>query len=412
MNVRGEGYASGYNLQVAGQGAQARDILLSERCPLVPVKHCSMQYTAPGRVNLLGEHTDYTGGLVLPMAIPFATTASISAADAGYRFTSTAFENTRDTYAGDDTPKANDWSDYPVGVLRELLALGLEVPPFSLNLDGDVPLGAGLSSSASIEVATTVALLHHSKASLSAQEMALLCQRAENRYVGSPCGIMDQFVVTAAIEGHALLLNTRDLSFEHLPMNSGALAECSVVVANSMVKHSIANGDYGTRRNELEVGQAAICQAYPQVRDLGDASMEQLEACRSAIPAESYLRCKHVITENARVREAAESMKRGDAAALGDAMNRSHASQRDDFQDSVAEIDFLAATAVTLYGCYGSRLTGGGFGGCTVNLVLTTAAESFQRDLASAYRKRYQIDAEIYRCTPSDGAVARLERNA
>jgi galactokinase len=363
-------------------------------------------------VNLLGEHTDYTGGLVLPMAIPFATTASITATDAGYLFTSTAFENTRETYAGDDAPRTGDWSDYPVGVLRELLAMGLEVPPFSLNLDGDVPLGAGLSSSASIEVVTAVALLRHTKATLSAKEMALLCQRAENRYVGSPCGIMDQFVVTAATAGHALLLNTRDLSFEHLPMNSGALAQCSVVVANSMVKHSIANGDYGTRRRELEVGQDAIRQAYPQVRDLGDASMEQLEACRSAIPPESYLRCKHVITENARVREAAEAMKRGDAAALGDAMNRSHASQRDDFQDSVPEIDFLAAIAVTLPGCYGSRLTGGGFGGCTVNLVLTEAAESFQKDLATAYLQRFEIDTEIYLCTPSDGAMARLERRA
>jgi galactokinase len=361
-------------------------------------------------VNLLGEHTDYTGGLVLPMAIPFATTATVMKSDAGYLFTSTAFENARETFAGDDAPRTGEWSDYPIGVLRELLALGLEIPPFELNLDGDVPLGAGLSSSASIEVVTAVALLEHSKARLSAKDLALLCQRAENRYVGSPCGIMDQFVVTAATAGHALLLNTRDLSFEHLPMNTGALATCSVVVANSMVKHSIANGDYGTRRRELEVGQTAICQSYPEVRDLGEASMEQLDACRAAIPAESYRRCKHVITENARVREAGESMKRGDATSLGDAMNRSHASQRDDFEDSVPEIDFLAATAVSLAGCYGSRLTGGGFGGCTVNLVETASVESFQSSLAAAYRERFAIDPEIYTCTPSDGALARLER--
>ena len=387
-------------------------MLLIERCLLELAKHCSAQYTAPGRVNLLGEHTDYTGGLVLPMAIPFATSATIAGADAGYRFTTTAFDNARETFAGDDAAAIGDWSDYPVGVLRELLALGIEIPPFELNLDGDVPLGAGLSSSASIEVATAVALLHHSKAKLSAKEMALLCQRAENRYVGSPCGIMDQFVVTAATAGHALLLNTRDLSFQQLPMNSGALAECSVVVANSMVKHSVATGDYGTRRQELEVGQAAIIKVYPLVRDLGDASMDQLEACRTSIPPESYLRCKHVITENARVREAAEAMKRGDAVSLGDAMNRSHASQRDDFQDSVPEIDFLAATAASLPGCYGARLTGGGFGGCTVNLVLTSHTESFQTSLLAAYRERFGIDAQIYLCTPSDGALARREWRA
>ena len=375
------------------------------------VAHCTKQFTAPGRVNLLGEHTDYTGGLVLPMAIPFATTALVHAAHSGYTFTSTAFADARETFAGDDSPKTGSWSDYPVGVLREVLALGFTVPPFSLQLDGNVPLGAGLSSSASIEVATTMALLCHVGASLTEKQIALLCQRAENRYVGSPCGIMDQFVVTAALEGHALLLNTRDLSFEHLPMNSGALAGCSIVVANSMVKHSIANGDYGTRRRELEIGQTAIREAYPAVRDLGEASMDQLEACRAAIPHESYLRCKHVITENARVREAAEAMKRGDATALGDAMNRAHASQRDDFQDSVPEIDFLAATAITLPGCYGARLTGGGFGGCTVNLVETAATESFQNALAAAYRDRFGITPETYICTPSDGALAQLEKS-
>ena len=374
------------------------------------VAHCTAQFTAPGRVNLLGEHTDYTGGLVLPMAIPFATTALVGLANSGYHFTSTAFPGAHETFAGDDSPKAGDWTDYPVGVLRELLALGMDIPPCKLNLDGDVPLGAGLSSSASIEVATAVALLQHAGVSLPAKEIALLCQRAENRYVNSPCGIMDQFVVTAATAGHALLLNTRDLSFEHLPMNTGGLASCSVVVANSMVRHSVATGDYGTRRRELEAGQAAIREAYPKVRDLGDASMEQLESCRAAIPPESYLRCKHVITENARVREAAAAMKQGDAVTLGDAMNRSHASQRDDFQDSVPEIDFLAATALDLPGCYGGRLTGGGFGGCTVNLVLTAEAETFQSALSAAYRERFGIDPETYICTPSDGAVARLER--
>ena len=366
----------------------------------------SAQFTAPGRVNLLGEHTDYTGGLVLPMAIPFTTTAFVTRADAGYRFTTSAFPEARETVADDTSAAVGDWSDYPVGVLREVLALGVSLSPFAMHLDGNVPLGAGLSSSASIEVATAVALLRHAGAVLPAKEIALLCQRAENRYVGSPCGIMDQFVVTAATAGHALLLNTRDLTYDLLPMNTGDLAGCSVVVANSMVRHSVATGDYGTRRRELEVGQEAIREAYPHVRDLGEASMEQLDACRAATPAESYLRCKHVITENARVREAAEAMRRGDAAALGDAMNRSHASQRDDFQDSVPEIDFLAATAIALPGCYGARLTGGGFGGCTVNLVETAHAETFQSHLSAAYRERFGIDPETYICTPADGRGA------
>jgi galactokinase len=223
---------------------------------------------------------------------------------------------------------------------------------------------------------------------------------------------MDQFVVTAATAGHALLLNTRDLTYDLMPMNSGALNDCSIVVANSMVRHSVANGDYGTRRRELEVGQDAIRAAFPKVRDLGDADMQQLEQVRSTIPVESYKRCKHVITENARAREAGEAMRLGDAARLGDAMNRSHASQRDDFEDSVPEIDFLASTAIELEGCYGARLTGGGFGGCTVNLVATGHTESFQTRIHDAYQARFGRNAETYVCTPADGALARLEPTA
>jgi galactokinase len=364
---------------------------------------------APGRVNLIGEHTDYTGGLVLPMAIPFATTATVSAAESGYRFTSSAFDTVRDTFAGDTTAATGEWSDYPVGVLRELLELGITVPPFIMQLDGTVPLNAGLSSSASIEVATAVALLRHAGTSLTAPEVALLCQRAENRYVGSPCGIMDQFVVTAATAGHALLLDTRNLGFTLLPMNTGALAGCSIVIANSMVKHSVAAGEYGVRRRELEEGQAVLRARFPLLRDLGDASMDHLDACRDSISEEVYKRCKHVITENARVCEAADAMRAGDAAQLGAAMFRSHLSQRDDFEDSVPEIDFLVETAMAQPGCHGARLTGGGFGGCTVNLVDSANSQSFRSALQSAYFGHFGIAAEVYICTAADGALARVK---
>lgn len=367
-------------------------------------------FAAPGRVNLIGEHTDYTGGLVLPMALPFVTTAEIALADAGYRFTSASFPEVRESSADDASAATGEWSDYPLGVVREVLALGITVPPFALHLDSNVPLSAGLSSSAAIEVATAVAVLQHAGATLIEKDIALLCQRAENNYVGSPCGIMDQFVVTAATDGHALLLNTRDLHYELLPMNTGGLAACSIVIANSMVKHSVATGDYGVRRRELETGQSAIRARFPQVLDLGDSSMEQLEAMRSAITNDVYLRCKHVITENARVREAGEAMRAGDAARLGKAMVGSHLSQRDDFQDSVAEIDFLVDTALTLEGCHGARLTGGGFGGCTVNLVETAHAQDFSKRIAETYRKRFNIDPEVYTCKASDGALARLKK--
>ena len=365
-------------------------------------------FTAPARVNLIGEHTDYTGGLVMPMAIPFTTIARITpAADGHYHFASGMFADERNMAPADRSAKVGDWSDYPVGVLRQLQALGINPPPFSLKLSGDVPLGAGLSSSASVEVATAIAILSHAGASLPPEEIATLCRRAENEYVGSPCGIMDQFVVTAATAGHALLLNTRDLTYELLPINTGGLADCKVVVANSEVKHSIAGGDYGLRRRELEAGQAVLLSRFPHLRDLGDATLEQLAAFQADMSPESYRRCRHIISENGRVRQAREALLSGDAVRLGKLMTAAHASERDDFECSVEEIDFLVDRAVHLPGCYGARLTGGGFGGCTVNLVKACDTDAFINALQDAYFKRFGIHSESYICEAVDGAVAR-----
>ncbi len=366
------------------------------------------RFSAPARVNLIGEHTDYTGGLVMPMAIPFSTFAELRAADDGrYSFSSELFPTRRSMSRDDRSAAVGDWSDYAVGVLREFQQRGIAVPPFALHLSGDVPLGSGLSSSASVEVATAVALLAHTRARLAPQVIARLCQSAENNYVGSPCGIMDQFVVTAAIAEHALLLNTRDLTFELLPMNQGNLAETTIVVANSGVKHSIAGGDYGLRRREVEAGQAALRQRFPELRDLGDATMSQLAACEQEMSAESFRRCRHIITENDRVREAREAMLAGDPARLGSVMTAAHRSERDDFECSITEIDFLVDTAVALQGCHGARLTGGGFGGCTVNLVNTVDVDCFVSAVRTAYRLQFGLELDAYVCNAVDGAIAR-----
>jgi galactokinase len=381
----------------------------------LPKDHLSEQllvhpqrFEAPARVNLIGEHTDYTGGLVMPMAIPFTTVAQLRpATDGRFTFSSELFPSIRSMTTDDRSPRIRDWSDYPVGVLRELQERGLQIPPFALHLSGNVPLGAGLSSSASVEVATAIALLSYAKATLPAEVIAKLCQSAENNYVGSPCGIMDQFVVTAATAAHALLLNTRDLTFELLPMSKGGLARCTIVVANSGVRHSIAGGDYGLRRREVEAGQAKLRERFPSVRDLGDATLEQLAACEHEMPPESFRRCRHIISENRRVREAREAMLGGDPVRLGVVMTAAHASERDDFECSIEEVDFLVDTAVSLPGCYGARLTGGGFGGCTVNLVNSTDVDEFIVAMKSAYRARFSLDLETYVCTAVDGALAR-----
>jgi galactokinase len=365
-------------------------------------------------VNLIGEHTDYTGGLVLPMAIPFASVAEIGPAhpEASYTFISETFAGQRSFPVGERPSRAGKWSDYPVGVLLQLLDRGITPPPFTLRLRGEVPFGAGLSSSASIEVATAMALLHHANATLPPEEIALLCRRAENDYVRSPCGIMDQFVVTAARAQHALLLDTRSLRYELLPMDRGTFHDARIVIINSTVRHSIANGDYGLRRRELEAGQAILRSAFPEAEDLGAATLAQLEACRAQMSAESYHRCRHIISENARVRTAREALLGGDAAAFGVAMHGSHVSQRDDFACSCEEIDYLVETAQSLAGCYGARLTGGGFGGCTVNLVALPQVEAFQQSIRAAYKARFSIDPPTYVCEAADGAVALAERAA
>ncbi len=368
----------------------------------------TIQCVAPARVNLLGEHTDYTGGLVLPMAIPFTTTATITArADGRYGFTSELFPDGLVLEREDRGEKRGIWSDYPVGVLRQLQAAGVEVPGFDLHLMGNVPFGAGVSSSASVEVATAMAMLALAGATMPMEEIAVMCRRAENEYVQSPCGIMDQFAITAAKAGHALLLDTRSLTFEHLPMNQGELAGTVIVVVNSMVRHSVATGEYGVRRRQSEEGQAVILRRFPELRDLGDATLEHLEAARGEMSAESYRRCRHLISDNGRVREARVVMNAGDPAAFGKLMLAGHVSERDDFECSCEEVDFLVETAAAQAGCFGARLTGGGFGGCTVNLVEREKSAAFTEAVKAAYQERFGILADVFVCDAVDGAWLR-----
>jgi galactokinase len=367
-----------------------------------PVK--TTEFFAPARINLLGEHTDYTGGFVLPMAINFATVAEISPRDDGrYSFASKRFPEKFEVARNDRSPSRGAWSDYPVGVLHMLQERGIEPPAFSLTLGGNVPLNSGLSSSASVEVASAVAMLAHTGVMLSAKEIALLCQRAENDYVHSPCGIMDQFVVTAGHAGHAMLLDTRALTYDLLPL----LPHTHIVVCNSMVKHSIATGEYGVRRREVEEGQAVIRKGFPHVQMLRDATIADLEACRKQMSPESFKRCRHILTDNARALAAREVMIAGDSVRFGQLLLQAHASQRDDFACSCDEIDFLVDTAATLEGCFGARMTGGGFGGCTVNLVKDENAENFAEELRKRYLERFNIVADTFVCEAVDGALLR-----
>ena len=361
-------------------------------------------FAAPGRVNLIGEHTDYSEGFVMPAAIDFATLAAISPrSDNQIAIYSENFgqESVFDLDFLPHHPR-HHWSDYPIGVLTVLRQAGVNAAGFNLTLSGDVPLGSGLSSSASVEVATALAILgiYAEGPRFSPPEVARLCQRAENQFVGTQSGIMDQFVSCCGAEGHALLLDCRDLSYRLAPIPPGL----SLVICNTMVKHSHAGGEYNTRRAEIEAGAQIIRMHRPEVCFLRDVTVADLERWGDEMLPEVLKRCRHVVTENLRTVAAADALERSDLKTLGRLMAESHASYRDDFEASCIEADILVELASKEPACVGARLTGGGFGGCTVNLVHASEADAFGLKLLEGYLAATGIAAEVYHCRAAAGA--------
>jgi galactokinase len=358
-------------------------------------------FLAPGRVNIIGEHTDYAEGFVMPAAIDFATLAAITPrSDNSIVIDSENFhESVTHRLDGLPAKATHHWSDYPLGVVSVLREAGVEIPAFSLTLNGDVPLGAGLSSSASVEVAAIAAILSLTAKKFSLPEIAKLCQRAENGYVGASTGIMDQFIACCGAKDHALLLDCRSLDFRLAPIP----ANVSLVISNTMVKHSHAGGEYNTRRAEVEEGTRIIGRHRPEVKFLRDATVDDLKRWGSEMPPNVLKRTRHVITEDDRTVAAADALEAGDMKRLGKLMYEAHASYRDDFEGSCKEADILVELAAKETGCIGARLTGGGFGGCTINLVEEQHAAAFAERIHEEYRKATGIDADIYQCRASAG---------
>jgi galactokinase len=358
-------------------------------------------FVAPGRVNLIGEHTDYAEGFVMPAAINFATLAAISPRSDGKIVIYSENFGEEKSFDASATPTAHkDWSDYPMGVVAILSGEGHKFPGFSLTLWGDVPLGSGLSSSAALEVVTALAVLSLINVTYPGPVLARLCQRVENEFVGANCGIMDQFISANGKKDHALLLDCRDLSFQLAPIP----ANVAIVIANTMVKHSIAGGDYPTRRRESEAACAIIASHRPSVPFLRDATLEDLERWGHEMEPKSLMRARHVISENLRTVAASKALLRGDMKELGRLMAEAHISYSDDFEGSCVEADTMVDLAHDLPGLIGARLTGGGFGGCTVNLVEQEHAESFAKTLGERYAAKTGITPEIHICHASEGA--------
>jgi galactokinase len=359
-------------------------------------------FAAPGRVNLIGEHTDYAEGFVMPAAIDFATLAGISPRSDGkiVLYAQNYSEQRVFDAAALPASASGHWSDYTLGVAFLLAQDGHTIPAFSLSLWGDVPLAAGLSSSASVEVAAAVAILSLMGIAMPGPDLARLCQRSENEFVGANCGIMDQFISVNGREGHALLLDCRDLSYRLAPIPAGV----ALVIANTMVKHSVVGGEYGTRRAEVEAACAVIASHRPEVRFLRDATLDDLARHGAEMTPNSLKRARHVISENLRTVAAADALLEGNLTELGRLMAEAHQSYSQDFEASCVEADAMVALAQPLPGMIGARLTGGGFGGCTINLVEQSHAPAFAEALAAGYAARFGIDPQVYICHASGGA--------
>jgi galactokinase len=360
-------------------------------------------FRAPGRVNLIGEHTDYNDGFVMPAAVAFSTYVAIAARpDRKLLIHSEEFPGNFE-FDIDHLPeqRTGAWCDYVLGVASVLRQHGQKLQGAHLLVDGEVPIGAGLSSSAALEVSSALALMSLGETQLPLSEVAQICRQAENSFVGARVGIMDQFVSCLGKAGHALLLDCRSLEFQLVPIPAGI----SLVVCNTMTKHDLATGAYNARREECEEGVRYFQKWNPTIRALRDVSVELLDQHAPELPATIAKRCSHVVRENQRTLEAARALTEGDLDRVGKLMGESHDSLRDLYEVSCRELDIMVEAARDLPGFCGGRMTGGGFGGCTVNLVRQEHAEIFAKRIGERYQQLTGITAQVYLCTAEDGAA-------
>lgn len=359
-------------------------------------------FRAPGRVNLIGEHTDYNDGFVMPAAIEPSVWAAIAPReDRKLVVHSENYSESAEIDLDDRDPRPrNQWSDYVQGVAVLLDRAYPSLRGANLLIYGEVSIGSGLSSSAAIEVATGFALLENSGLPVDRVELAKLCRRAENEFVGARVGIMDQFISCCGHAGKALLLDCRSLNYRLLPIP----AEVSLVICNTMVKHDLASGEYNTRRAECEEGVRLLSRRLPEVQALRDVRFEDLDRFRADLPQTIYRRCRHVVTEDARVLDAAAALEKADLNTFGRLMAESHISLKNDYEVSCPELDLMVELAGQVGGVHGARMTGGGFGGSTINLVDKQSVEGFRSSVATAYEKATGLSPQILVSAAAEGA--------
>lgn len=364
-------------------------------------------FFSPGRVNLIGEHTDYNGGFVFPCALDFGTYAIVrQREDKNFRMYSENFEDLGIIEFNLDNlvyDKKDDWANYPKGVIKTFLDKGFKIPNgFDVLFFGNIPNGAGLSSSASIEVLTAVILKSLFNLDIDMVEMVKYCQIAENKFIGVNSGIMDQFAVGMGKKDNAILLDCNTLNFTYVPVK---LKDMSIVIANTNKKRGLADSKYNERRSSCEEAVAVLNKNGVNIKYLGELTVEEFNKVKHFIKDEEQLkRATHAVTENERAKVAVEFLKKDDIKTFGELMNKSHISLKDDYEVTGLELDSLVEAAWEEVGTVGARMTGAGFGGCTVSIVKNSEVDNFIKNVGKKYKEKTGLEASFYIANIGDGA--------
>ncbi|MCX2584080.1 galactokinase [Pedobacter sp. MR22-3] len=358
---------------------------------------------SPGRINIIGEHTDYNGGFVMPAAINKAIYVAVSKRDdEEIHLYSESYQASYTSSVSAIKKSDLSWANYVLGVADQLVNRGYKIGGFNLYLDGNVPLGAGLSSSAALECATAFALDHMNELGISQMDLALISQKAEHVFAGVNCGIMDQFASVFGKQNHAVLLDCRSMEYEYIPL---ALEGHKLVLLNTNVKHSLSDSAYNQRRAQCEQGVAWISAHHPEVSSLRDADLKMLDTFVKPNDAEVYQKCKYVVEEIGRIQKAAEALKQGNLVALGKLMLETHEGLSQEYEVSCKELDFLVNYVKDLDHVLGARMMGGGFGGCTINIVKNEEIDALISEVSALYEKEFGLSLDAYVVETADGST-------
>lgn len=359
-------------------------------------------FSAPGRVNIIGEHTDYNGGLVLPAAIDKAAYLAVGPADGNIgRWVSADYSESVEIDFNNIEKNTNRWPNYLLGIIDQFKKDGKEPSAFNAVLAADVPIGAGLSSSAAIETVVAYAINVRDRFANSKIDLALLAQRAEHEYIGLKVGIMDMFASLHGKEGHVMRLDCRSLDFEYAPLELGSY---KIVLFDTGVKHELASSEYNVRRQQCEEGVRILQQYHPDIKQLRDVTTDMLESHRDEMDAVIYKRCYYVVEENKRVDKACDALRRGSLDRLGQLLYESHAGLQHDYEVSCRELDLLVKLVKDETFVLGARMMGGGFGGCTINIIHKDSINALVGKIGPVYKENTGTELHAYEVVTGDGA--------